>query len=106
MKTDLATAIGAAIVGLIIAFLITGFFTGPIEDVTYKTIDSKVSTELADPDSEVFNYRALNPTVEVYIGSCVEYSANGECLETLEAENETNTEGEANPEDELDQENF
>ena len=68
MKTELITAIGAAIVGVLIAFFVTNLFLGKIEDVTVKTVDSSVSADLADPDPEVFNYKALNPTVEVYVG--------------------------------------
>ena len=93
MKNDLATAIVAAIIGFLIAFFVTNFLTGDIENFTYKTVDSTVTTSLEDPNPEVFNYRALNPTVEVYIGSCVEYGANGECLEVLtEEENEESEE--------------
>ena len=70
MKTDLATSIIAAIAGVLIAYFVTNLFMGPIEDVSYKTIDSTVNTNLSDPDPEVFNYRALNPTVEVYGNQC------------------------------------
>ena len=68
MKTELITAIGAAIAGVLIAFFITNIFIGEIEEVTIKTVDNTVNTELAEPDPEVFNYKALNPTVEVYVG--------------------------------------
>lgn len=89
MKTDLVTAIGAAIVGLVIAFFVTNLITGEIEDFTYKTVETSVTTTLEDPDPEVFNYRALNPTVEVYVGTCTEYDANGECVEEEEEEDES-----------------
>ncbi len=81
MKTDLATSIITGIVGAVIAYFITGLFIGPIEDVTYKTIDTKVNATLINPDPEVFNYRALNPTVEVYVGECDEYNEYGECID-------------------------
>lgn len=81
MKTDLATSIIAAIAGVLIAYFVTNMFIGPIEDITYTTVDSAVNTSLADPDPEVFNYRALNPTVEVYVGECDEYNEFGECVE-------------------------
>ena len=82
MKTDLATSIIAAIA----AYFVTNLFMGPIEDVSYKTIDSTVNTNLSDPDPEVFNYRALNPTVEVYVGECEEYNTYGECIEVTDTE--------------------
>ena len=36
--------------------------------VQFKTVDNS-SYSLAEPDPEVFNFRAVNPTVEVYVGS-------------------------------------
>ena len=80
MKTDLATAIGAAIAGLVIAYFITNLFIGPIADVTYKTITTKTDASVTDPDPEIFNYRAVNPTVEVYVGQCESYDENGNCI--------------------------
>ena len=98
MKTDLASAIGAAIVGLLIAFFVTNFFTGEIEDFSYKTVETTVNADLGSPNPEVFNYRALNPTVEVYVGSCAEY------IEVYTDEDEEDEE--TNEEAETDQENF
>ena len=104
MKNDLATAIGSAIAGLLIAFIVANFLTGDIQPVTIKAVDSSVSIELVDPDPEVFNYRALNPTVEVYIGSCAEYDENGNCIEEVEEEIDPNQEDDLDQE--ADQENF
>ena len=84
MKTDLVTAIGAAIIGVLIAFFVTNLFLPSIEDVTYKTIEGAIDINLAEPDPEVFNYRALNPTVEVYVGDCDEYDDYGECIDVEE----------------------
>ena len=99
MKTDLFTSIAAAIAGVLIAFFVTNLFIGPIEDVTYTTVDAKVNASLATPDPEVFNYRALNPTVEVYVGECDEYNEYGECVEVdasvEEVEVEEETEGQS-----------
>lgn len=86
IKTDLATAIGATIFGVLVSFFVCNLFIGPIEDVAVKTVDSNINADLVDPDKEIFNYKALNPTVEVYVGSCIEYNANGECIEILEDE--------------------
>ena len=69
MKADLATTIAAAIAGVLISFFICNIFIGEIDSVTVKTVEGNISTNLATPDDEVFNYRALNPTVEVYVGS-------------------------------------
>lgn len=89
MKTDLFTSIAAAVAGVLIAFFVTNLFIGPIEDVTYTTVDAKVNASLATPDPEVFNYRALNPTVEVYVGECDEYNEYGECVEVDASVEET-----------------
>lgn len=94
MKTDLATSIGAAIAGVLISYFVCNLFLGPVEDFTYKTVSSTVSTNITEPDVEVFNYRALNPTVEVYVGECDDYDQYGECLEAHNTEVE-----DSNPEE-------
>lgn len=104
MKTDLFTSIAAAIAGVLIAYFVTNMFIGPIEKVTYPTVDSNINANLADPNPEVFNYRALNPTVEVYVGECEEYDEFGECVEVKEytevvvEENTASAPGSANQE--------
>ncbi|MBR3122491.1 hypothetical protein IKF28_03575 [Candidatus Saccharibacteria bacterium] len=81
MKTDLATAIGVTIVGVLIAYFTCNLFLGEPEDFSVKTIDSTVDASLAEPDVNVFNYKAINPTVEVYVGDCKEYNQYGECID-------------------------
>jgi hypothetical protein len=83
MKNDLATAIVVAILGVVIAYFGCNMFTGEIEPVSVKTVDSSFSTEIPEPDPELFNYKAINPTVEVYVGEggdCRVYDSNGECI--------------------------
>lgn len=87
MKSDLATSIGVAIIGVVAAYFVCNIFIGDIEPVKVKTVDASVSATLANPDPEVFNYRALNPTVEVYVGECTEYNESGECLDGTIIEN-------------------
>lgn len=81
MKSDLITSIGVAILGTVISYFVCNMFIGEIEPKSIKTIDGSVSASLATPDPEVFNYRALNPTVETYVGECTQVSENGECLD-------------------------
>lgn len=81
MKTDLATSIAIAIVGVLIAYFGCNLLIGDIEDFSFKTIESSFSADLTTPDPEVFNYRALNPTVETYIGNCFIYDEQGECID-------------------------
>ncbi len=92
MKTDLATSIAAAVAGVLISYFICNLFLGPIEDFSFKTIETEVTADVTAPDIEVFNYKALNPTVEVYVGECDEYDAYGECLDTENTENTENGE--------------
>ena len=71
MKTDLATSILAAVLGVGVAFLICNVLLPETETVSFKKLNSTDSNyTLTDPDINVFNYRALNPTVEVYVGDC------------------------------------
>ena len=81
MKNDFLTTIVIAIVGLMGGFFVTNMLMGEIESVSVKNIAEGVSADLADPDPEVFNYRALNPTVQVYVGDCDERDEFGECIE-------------------------
>lgn len=68
VKTDFWASVGVAIIGTIVAFLVCNLFLGEIESVTFKTVGGDVATDLATPDENVFNFNALNPTVEVYVG--------------------------------------
>ena len=69
MKTDLATSIIAAIAGIALAFFVTNLLLPPTSEVKFSTLSGKESYSITEPDDEIFNYRALNPTVEVYVGS-------------------------------------
>lgn len=71
MKSELFTAIGVAIAGVVISIVVTNLVTDslyPIAPVDVKSIDGTVNTDLVNPNPLVFNYRAINPTVEVYVG--------------------------------------
>jgi hypothetical protein len=70
MKTNLVTSIGIGVVGAVLGFFICNLLLGPIEQVSFKSIESDVSADLAEPNVDVFNYKALNPTVEVFVGNC------------------------------------
>ena len=90
MKTDLITSIIAAIVGTIAAYFICNFIVPKIESFSYTTLDSTLNYDLDEPNIEVFNYRAVNPTVEVYVGNCT-----GDDCETaiiIDTETDTSTE--------------
>lgn len=81
MKKDLITAIVVTILGVVVSFFVCNLIFGNIDGVTFKTLDTEISSDVDAPNPEVFNYRALNPTVEVYVGDCTEFSDTGECLD-------------------------
>ena len=85
MKNDLATSIILAILGVVIAFFACNMFMGEIKPVSVKTISGSFSPNVGEPDVEVFNYEAVNPTVEVYVGGnnnsgCSQYDSGGNCI--------------------------
>ena len=68
---DLATTIGVAIAGVLIAYFVSGMFIDSTpQSYSVKTVDSSVNTGIDEPSPEIFNYKSLNPTVEVYVGDC------------------------------------
>lgn len=80
MKTDLATAIIVGIIGVVISyFMLSSFILKDPESVTIKSLESATSVELKEPSNEIFNYRAINPTVETYV-DCANYDSTGSCL--------------------------
>lgn len=108
MKNDLATSIAVAIFGVVAAYFVCNLFAGEAQPYSFYTVDSSASvTELASPNVNVFNYKALNPTVEVYVGDCKEYDENGECVDESASqieegviEENTDSDSDENQEDE------
>ena len=100
MKRNVFPIIAAGILGIVVAYFVTNLLLPEIENVSFKVLSSSVTTStLSQPDGEVFNYRAVNPTVEVYVGQCTEYNEDGECIEefngvTVPEEENTPSEGE------------
>lgn len=92
MKTDLATSIIAAILGVVAAYFICNLLLPSISDVTFKVLNSNFSYTVSDPNPEIFNYRAIDPTVEVYVGQCKEYDQNGNCVDIIESLEELESE--------------
>lgn len=68
VQKELVTAIVTGVIGFIVAFLVCNIFIGDPGKVTIPTTESGIGTDLANPDPEIFNFKALNPTVEVYVG--------------------------------------
>lgn len=91
MKTDLATSIIAAIVGTVAAYFLCNLFTPAIENYSVKVLSSEASYNLLDPNNEVFNFRAVNPTVEVYVGQCEDGDCSNNIIIDLAEENSEET---------------
>ena len=77
-QSDIFTIIAVALVGVIVSTLLFNMILGNPDEksVSFKTVEV-VMAELDNPDPEVFNPEAINPTVEVYVGDCVDQDQNG-----------------------------
>ncbi|MCL1839832.1 hypothetical protein FWF89_02420 [Candidatus Saccharibacteria bacterium] len=69
--SSLATVVLIAIISTIVAALVVNAILGdPNEESVTVSYMDVISTDVIQPDREVFNNRAVNPTVEVYVGEC------------------------------------
>ena len=69
-KTDIAMIVLIASVGVMVAYFVVvniPFLKLPEDGVIVQTIRT-ISDEITDPDENVFNKDAINPTVEVIVG--------------------------------------
>jgi len=69
-KTDVAMIIFIASISILIAYFVAKAVLGDAghQSATVKTVEP-ITSEVAAPDPTVFNKDAINPTVEVLIGS-------------------------------------
>ena len=77
-QSDIFTIIIVATVGTVVAAILCNMILGDpnSKSVTFKNI-AVVESSLTEPDPEVFNIEAINPTVEVYVGNCVDQDQDG-----------------------------
>lgn len=77
-RSDIFTVTFVASVGVLLTFIAYSFLLGDPDTryLKHKTI-GKITADLTSPDPEVFNVDAINPTVEVYVGSCEDVDRNG-----------------------------
>ena len=69
-KTDIAMIVLIASVGVMVAYFVVvniPFLKLPEDGVKVQTIRT-ISDEITDPDENVFNKDAINPTVAVIVG--------------------------------------
>lgn len=68
-KSDVAMIILIASVSVLIAYFVAKAVLGDVQDQSVKVKTAEpISSQVAEPDSAVFNKSAVNPTVEVIIG--------------------------------------
>ena len=79
MKTsDWISMIAIAIFGAAAAVWVSNSILGSPEKEVYSyTTAGSVSAEVAEPDSDLFNVNAINPTVEVIVGDCSDTDGDG-----------------------------
>lgn len=77
-QSDIISIILVAVLGVgIAAWLCDSLLGNPDDEVVkYKTIEP-VSGNLGVPDPDIFNINAINPTVEVYVGTCIDADRDG-----------------------------
>jgi hypothetical protein len=68
-KSDIAMIILIASLSMLVAYFAAKAVLGDpnTESVTVKTVDA-ISADVTEPDAQVFNDDAINPTVEIIIG--------------------------------------
>ena len=78
-QSDIIATILIATIGVIgSTFAINALLGDPSEKtVSFKTIEV-IDADLEEPDPNVFNSDAINPTVEVIIGQCVDADGDGQ----------------------------
>lgn len=78
-RSDIYSLILIAGIGTLAAFFMCNAILGDPNkaEVEYKRVRNVLTSDLAEPDAEIFNSRAINPTVEVYVGDCEDIDQNG-----------------------------
>lgn len=111
-QSDIFSIIFVAGVGVLASFFACRAIMGDPSDAKteFKRLNAVISRNYVEPNAEVFNSQAINPTVEVYVGDCEDIDKNGildeseliACkrieapVETEEEENGSGDEGEEN----------
>ena len=92
MKQDLATSIFFFFVGALVAYFVCGMFLPSFDElsVSITELANEESFTLAEPDAEIFNFRSVNPTVEVWVGDCKNLGDNGTCNDEIVTDNINN----------------
>ncbi len=68
-KQEISTSVVVGIIGLVVAYFVFSLILPAIENDSFRTLETSTDYSLQAPDDNVFNFRAVNPTVEVYVGN-------------------------------------
>ena len=76
--SDIVTIIFVAAVGAGLSIFAVNSILGSLDDKSSTfEVPMTVTTTLAEPDPEIYNLEAINPTVEVYVGNCKDDDHDG-----------------------------
>lgn len=78
-QSDIFTIILVAGIGTLAAFFICNAIMGDPDEakVEFTKLSKVIPATVVAPDPEIFNTEAINPTIEVYVGDCVDVNGNG-----------------------------
>ncbi len=76
-QSDVISIVAIAVFAFVVSYLIVGMFMNPDDaKVSFKKVNP-IDITVRMPDPELFNTNAINPTVEIYIGKCVDADQDG-----------------------------
>ena len=78
-QSDIFTLILVAGIGSLASFFLCNVILGDPDEasVEFTRLSQVISADLTEPDPEIFNSTAINPTIEVYVGDCEDIDQNG-----------------------------
>ena len=78
-QSDIFTLILVAGIGSLGSFFLCNAILGDPDEasVEFTRLSQVISADLTEPDPEIFNSTAINPTIEVYVGDCEDIDQNG-----------------------------
>ena len=78
-QSDIFTLILVAGIGSLASFFLCNAILGDPDEasVEFTRLSQVISADLPEPDPEIFNSTAINPTIEVYVGDCEDIDQNG-----------------------------
>ena len=70
--------VAIAIVGAAVSVWLTNLILGDPDKASVSfSYMNVISSEVNEPDVDIFNVNAINPTIDVYVGSCVDQDGDG-----------------------------